>query len=194
MDIRYLRYMNSALPMKSLWNFYNSPDLPWVQLLMQKHYKHRPPSHGIVFLTIVAARFGRVFLVPLYPSSLQSLFPSVMVRWHPFGMLDGVEIALCGPNSPTCMLFRALNISRLATGFTDLRIVLTWVSILLNAFQSNRLSGRNFICWSRALRCPYRMTRLIGAGILTVCSQYGVLMIFLFSEEWVIAKFLICGI
>lgn len=38
--------MNTALLMKILWNFYNSPTLPWVQLLIQKHYRRMVPSLG----------------------------------------------------------------------------------------------------------------------------------------------------
>lgn len=79
-----------------------------------------------------------------------------------------------------CIPFRALNISRLTTGFADSRIGPTWVSILLNYFRSNRLSCHIFIRWSRAPLCPYRVTRLIGAGAPTVCSRYGCLWFFYF--------------
>lgn len=34
--------MNSALLMKGLWKVFNHATLPWVQLLLEKHYKHRP--------------------------------------------------------------------------------------------------------------------------------------------------------
>ncbi len=44
--IRKFKAMNSALLMKSFWNFYNSKSLPWVRLLRHKHYKQRSPCAG----------------------------------------------------------------------------------------------------------------------------------------------------
>lgn len=41
---RNLHAANAALLMKCLWNFYNFQNLPWVELLMQKHYKRRTPD------------------------------------------------------------------------------------------------------------------------------------------------------
>ncbi|XP_020086093.1 uncharacterized protein LOC109708688 [Ananas comosus] len=44
LGIRSLRIMNLALLMKVLWNFYTYHNLPWVKLLMQKHYRYRHPA------------------------------------------------------------------------------------------------------------------------------------------------------
>ncbi len=46
--IQNFRSMNSALLMKGLWKFYNSPSLRWVQLLLHKHYKFRTPSSNTI--------------------------------------------------------------------------------------------------------------------------------------------------
>ncbi len=42
--------MNSALLMKGLWSFYNASSLPWVRLLVQKHYRFRSPASASVLL------------------------------------------------------------------------------------------------------------------------------------------------
>ncbi len=42
--VRQLQATNSALLMKWLWNFFNSPSTPWVQVIRAKHYRFRPPA------------------------------------------------------------------------------------------------------------------------------------------------------
>ncbi len=41
--VRNLCSSNSALLMKGLWNFFDSPSTPWVRFLWSKHYRLRPP-------------------------------------------------------------------------------------------------------------------------------------------------------